>query len=130
MNKEEILKKLNDYIKDHDPFFRETTNLKKSTLDILEEDVLPVLKVNKNILENLYSWDYKKTNKGLAIKIKNYFKKIIKNIVINIIERVEIKQAKFNEITYNAIEILIKENRDLKKQIEELKINLSPNKNV
>ena len=125
MNQEEILKKLNDYIKDHDPFFQETTNLKKSTLDILEEDVLPVLKVNKNILENLYSWDYKKTNKSLITKIKNYLKKIIKNIVINIIERIEIKQAKFNEITYTAIEILIKENRELKKQIEEIKSNLT-----
>jgi len=125
MNQEEILKKLNDYIKDHDPFFQETTNLKKSTFDILEEDVLPVLKVNKNILENLYSWDYKKTNKSLITKIKNYLKKIIKNIVINIIERIEIKQAKFNEITYTAIEILIKENRELKKQIEEIKSNLT-----
>lgn len=83
----------------------------KTPYQLLEEYIFPGLKSSKNTLSMIGQVD---TQKG---GIKGKIKRMIQNIVINTVEKESMQQQKFNELTYNAIEILIAENSKLKEEL-------------
>jgi len=85
---------------------------------LLEEYLLPGLKGSKDILGSLYAFK-SRARGGFVGKVKTTLQKIIINTVINVIEKQSMKQQKFNELTYKAIEGLIKENTDLRSKLDQ-----------
>lgn len=89
----------------------------KSASELLENFILPGMKNSKDVLGSIYTFQVRERG-GLFGKIKSKFQAKIVNTCINVIEKQSMKQQKFNELTYRAIEALIEENKELKSKIK------------
>jgi len=100
----------------------ELDNVDKLSNDtILKDFVLPGLKNSKDVLSSIYSFQ-SRSRGGFLGKIKTLLQNKIILTVINVIERQSMKQQKFNELTYKAIEALVEENRIQKEKLHSLDI--------
>jgi len=107
-----LLNKVNELLKE-EGIDTENTEIDNTTM--LKEYLLPGLKNSKDVLGSLYSFKSRERG-GVAGKVKTKLQSLIINTVINVIEKQSMKQQKFNEITFKAIEALIKENEELRKR--------------
>lgn len=110
----DLVSKAEELLQNEDPNF----NKKDMTSDqVLKEFILPGLKNSKDTLGSIY--DFKsRSRSGFLGGLKTAFQNKIINTVINVIEKPSMKQQKFNELTYKAIEALIAENEELKKKLQ------------
>ena len=109
---EELLEKVNELLK------QEGANVasKKSASELLEEYILPGMMHSKSTLGSLY--DYAPRNKsGFVGKLRNKVINKLKRITISTMEKPMIKQQKYNELLYKAIEALVEENKELRSEI-------------
>ncbi|MDQ6984750.1 MAG: hypothetical protein Q9M91_08030 [Candidatus Dojkabacteria bacterium] len=90
---------------------------KKTNSEILSELIIPALENSKDTLSSLYSYEPPK-RAGLISKAKRLFLTRIRNITFNIVEKQSMRQQKFNELTFKAIEALQKENEELREQLD------------
>ncbi len=81
--------------------------------------VYEIAKDSKSILGGLY-YDFRKSEQGLARKLKNLIIEKIANIVRNTLERPLQTQQKFNEQVYYLLTMLQMENSALKAEIAKL----------
>lgn len=86
----------------------EDTNQYTDSLDILEKLILPGLKNSKNTMSSLYKYTPPQKG-GILGKFKGMILIRLRNIVLNVVEAESMKQHKFNELTYKAIEELTAE---------------------
>ena len=84
---------------------------------MLTEFIMPGLKSSKDILSTIYAFQSRE-REGFLGKIKSAIQRKIIYTVINVIEKQSMRQQKFNELTYRAIEQLVEENKELKKKLE------------
>lgn len=82
-------------------------NKPQSEEEMLISYILPGMENSKEILSGIYS-QKTRSRKGILGRIKGFLHQKLINIVINVIERPMLKQQKFNDLTYKAIEILSK----------------------
>jgi len=92
----------------------------KTDSETLKEYILPAMESSKDILSSVYAFS-SRSREGFLGKIKTKIQQKIIFTVINVIEKQSMRQQKFNELTFRAVEKLIAENEALKKEIEELK---------
>lgn len=116
IEKKEILEKLNIYL--------EEKGISKTNDDISNEEKLrrygiKSLESTKGILQDLQSYS-PPSGDSLTRKIKNKIIGLIRNVSISTIELLVIRQNKFNELTYQFIDMLQKENSELRSRIEKL----------
>lgn len=115
MDSKELLKNAEAYLKN------EGIDLtKKTDSETLKEYILPAMESSKDILSSIYAFQ-SRDREGFAGKIKTLIQRKIIFTVINVIEKQSMRQQKFNELTFRAVERLIAENDSLRKQVEELK---------
>lgn len=115
MDSKELLKNAEEVLKD------EGVDLtKKSNSETLSEYILPAMESSKDILSTIYAFQ-SRGREGIAGKVKTFIQRKIIFTVINVIEKQSMRQQKFNELTYRAVEKLIEENESLKREIAELK---------
>ncbi len=93
---------------------------KKSDSETLKEYILPAMESSKDILSTIYAFN-SRSREGFLGKIKTKIQQKIIFTVINVIEKQSMRQQKFNELTFRAVEKLIAENESLKKELEALK---------
>lgn len=91
----------------------EMNDTNKSPAEILNEFILPGLKNSKDTLGSIYSFQTRQ-RQGFLGKLKNLFQGKIVNTTINVVEKQSMKQQKFNELVFKAIEQLVKENEELR----------------
>jgi hypothetical protein len=115
VEKENLLKKVNEILENEGELIE---NNSKNSLDAIEENIIPAMANAKNTLASLYKYA-PKDKKGLIGKLKNGILGRLKNITLNVVERQSMQQQKFNELTYNAIELLLKENKELREKLED-----------
>lgn len=120
MRSEEILKKVEEVLKEEGLEF----DSKMGNDKILNEFIIPGLQNSKNTLQSLYGFQGRARG-GFFGKLKSLFQNKIINTCVNVIEKQSIRQQKFNELTYKAIETLVEENRILREEIEKLNNNKS-----
>jgi DNA primase large subunit len=114
-DKTEFLKKLDDYLTDHGLSASEYLDTKAK----LDQYGLPALAATKSILNDIYSYR-PPTGDGILRKVKNKIINLIRNVSISTIELSTIKQNKFNELTYQFIDMLVAENKELRERITKL----------
>lgn len=110
MTEAEILKKTKELLAEEGIDLDRTD---KSPSEMLEEFILPGLKGSKDTLESIYSMQTRE-RAGILGKFTSKIQKKLINTVINVIEKQAMRQQKFNELSYKAIELLIEENKTLK----------------
>jgi hypothetical protein len=94
----------------------EGNNISKdlSPLEKISKYLIPAMENSKDTLEVLY--DYKPREKsGFVGKLKNKILNKIKNVTLSTIEKQAIRQQKYNDLVFQAIENLKKEIEDIKK---------------
>lgn len=112
-NKEkDILEKVNKILESEGKDGKEL-NISKD--ELLRDFILPALKSSKDVLGSIYAFDSRERS-GLLGGIKSKVQRKIINTVINVVEKQSMRQQKFNDLMYKAIEILIEENNNLKKK--------------
>lgn len=115
MKNQELLNNIKQFLDDE--------HLSKSTEQYaandprLVEAALELANNSKSILGGLY-YDFRKPNDGFLRKTKNKIVGKIANIVRNTLERPLLTQQKFNEQTYYLLNLLLEENKQLKKQLD------------
>ena len=115
MDSKELLKNAEEILKN------EGVDLSQKTdSETLKEYILPAMESSKDILSSVYAFN-SRSREGFLGKIKTKIQQKIIFTVINVIEKQSMRQQKFNELTFRAVEKLIAENETLKKEIEELK---------
>jgi hypothetical protein len=119
LNKDQLLTALHSYL-DEKGLSETTAQLDNSTK--LREYGLPALAATKAILQDIHTYR-PPTGGGIARTIKNKIIAVVKNVTISTMELAMIKQNKFNELTYQFIELLLEENKELKAKISELERN-------
>lgn len=85
--------------------------------EIVRQYVINTLEKNKDIQQALYqpiTFD----NQSIVRKLKNSVINKIANIVRNVVEKSFIKQQKYNDNLLIVIQLLLKENEELKSKIE------------
>jgi len=110
MTEEEILKKTKELLMEEGIDLDRTD---KTPSEMLEEFILPGLKGSKDTLESIYSMQAKDRG-GVLGSIKSKVQRKLINTIINVIEKQAMRQQKFNELSYKAIELLIEENKALR----------------
>lgn len=111
-NEQELLNKSKELLEMEGVNFDETN---KSTAEMLEEFVLPGLKASKDTLQSIYAMQVRERG-GFMGKMKSMIQRKLVNTTINVIEKQAMRQQKFNELTFRAIELLIKENKELREK--------------
>lgn len=86
----------------------------------LIEAAMELAEKSKSILGGLY-FDFRKTDTGTLRKAKNKVIGKVANIVRNTLERPLLTQQKFNEQIYYLVDGLLKENKKLSEELEEIK---------
>jgi hypothetical protein len=81
--------------------------------DKLRELIIPTLTHSRNTQSSLYNWQ-PPHSRGVFRMFKNLVLGKIKNIVVAILEKPMMKQQKYNELMYQAVIELAKENEALK----------------
>jgi hypothetical protein len=112
----EILEKVKTMLKEEGINLDDST---KSSGEMLEDFILPGLKSSKDTLQAIYAMQVRDRG-GLLGKIKSLFQRKLVNNTINVIEKQSMRQQKFNELSFRAIELLIKENKELKQRLDSL----------
>ncbi|MFS8130687.1 MAG: hypothetical protein ACMG57_01780 [Candidatus Dojkabacteria bacterium] len=112
LSEEEILKKTKELLAEEGIDLDRTD---KTPSEMLEEFILPGLKGSKDTLESIYSMQ-SRARGGLIGGITSKIQRKLINTVINVIEKQAMRQQKFNELSYKAIELLIEENKSLKEK--------------
>lgn len=110
MTEDEILKKTRELLLEEGI---DLDRKDKSASEMLEEFILPGLKGSKDTLESIYYMQVKERG-GFFGKLKSMIQRKLVNTTINVIEKQSMRQQKFNELTFKAIELLIAENKNLK----------------
>lgn len=113
MDSEKILKNIEGVLEEEGY----STKDDKSNSELLEEYILPGLKNSKDVLGSIYSFQSRERH-GFLGRIKSSFQTKIVNTCINVIEKQSMKQQKFNELTYRAIEKLVEENKELRSKLK------------
>lgn len=113
MNSKDLINKAEELLKTEGVSMEDKTNE-----ETLREYILPAMESSKDILSSVYSFQSRE-REGLLGKIKTKIQQKIIFTVINVIEKQSMRQQKFNELTYRAVEKLIEENENLKKQLNE-----------
>src|SRR5688500_2884171 len=101
----EILNNVNEVLANEGA---DTSNQYTDSLDILEKLILPGLKNSKNTMSSLYKYTPPQKG-GILGKFKGMVLIRLRNIILNVVEGESMKQHKFNELTYKAIEELVAE---------------------
>lgn len=114
MKSEELQTKAKQILESEGRSVQELSNQEK-----LEQFIIPGLQNSQNTLDAIYFSS--RERQGLLGTIKSKIQTKIINTVINVVEKQSMKQQKFNTMTYKAIEKLVEENKELNKQIEEVK---------
>lgn len=115
MDSKDLLQKAEDYLAN------EGVDVSgKSNSETLKEYILPAMESSKDVLSAIYAFQ-SRGRAGFLGKIKTFVQRKIIFTVINVIEKQSMRQQKFNELTYRAVEKLIAENESLKKELEDLK---------
>jgi hypothetical protein len=117
MNTNELMERARNVLEQEGSEFDET---QKSPTEVLKDFILPALKSSKDVLGSIYSFRLRDKS-GIIGKLKNSIQSKLVNTTINVIEKQSMKQQKFNELTYKAIEKLMEENDELRRQIVEIK---------
>lgn len=112
MTEEEILKKTKELLAEEGIDLDRTD---KSSSEMLEEFILPGLKGSKDTLESIYYMQAKDRG-GFLGSLKSAIQRKLINTTINVIEKQAMRQQKFNELTYKALELLIEENKALREK--------------
>ncbi|MCS7317170.1 MAG: hypothetical protein NZZ41_02455 [Candidatus Dojkabacteria bacterium] len=130
LKSEVLLSKLNQFI-------REKDILNLADRDIVDSDrdrdrdnmryLLNALDSTRNILSALNM--FIKSRRGVIGKIKSIIEKIVKNISLNLLETVLVRQNKFNDILYYAIVNLDKRIQDIENRVIELTKNTQNSSN-
>jgi hypothetical protein len=84
---------------------------------LLKDFILPGLKSSKEVLSSIYAFKPRKRGDFIG-KFKSKIQEKIVNTVVNVMEKQSMKQQKFNELVYQAIEKLITENETLREQLK------------
>lgn len=109
-----LISKAEEILENEDPNFNKNDLTPEQ---MLKDFILPGLKNSKDTLASIY--DFKSRDRsGFLGGLKTAFQNKIINTVINVIEKPSMKQQKFNELTYKAIEALIAENEELKRRLK------------
>ncbi len=114
---EEILKRTKELLAEEGI---DLENKEITSEEMLREFILPGIKNSKDVLSSIYTFKSRKRGGALG-NFKTKLQNKIINTVINVIEKQGMKQQKFNELTYRAIEKLIEENNYLRNEISDLK---------
>ncbi len=85
-------------------------------VELIESYILPGLENSKNTLSSLYKFQ-PASKKGFLGKIKYAILIRLRNIVFNVVEKQSMRQQKFNELTFKAIQELVRENKELKTKL-------------
>lgn len=93
------------------------TSAQMSSKEVFNEFILPGLKGSKDTLASIYAFKTR-SRSGFLGKIKGAVQSKLINTIINTIEKQSMKQQKFNDLAFKAIELLIKENEELKEKLE------------
>ncbi len=117
MEKKELLENVNEILADEGYESSESESENK-----LEELILPALATSRDIQSYLYAYE-PPSGKGFVRKIKNTLLSKLRNIIVNVLERLTMRQQKFNELTYQALIELTEENKNLKDQLSKLGSN-------
>jgi len=113
---QEILNRLREYMKNKEI----SDNVRHSISDDeLLEYLLSGIDASKDIQSSLYPTNERPG--GIIRKIKNLIIGKVSNITRNVVELSIIKQQRFNEGLTGVMAYLVKENKELKKEVEELK---------
>jgi hypothetical protein len=115
ITEKELLEKVNNVLKEEG--VDQNQDLQSS--EIIEEFILPGLKASKDTLQAIYFQNHNRP--GFLGKIKDFVQRKLINTTINVIEKQSMRQQKFNELTYRAIEKLAEENRGLREELDSLK---------
>lgn len=112
MDSDELMVKVNQYLENEGSVSKQEL----SSTEVLDEFILPGLKASKDVLSTVYSFQVRNRT-GFVGKAKNLLQTKIVNTIINVLEKTSMRQQKFNELTYRAIEALVAENQELKKKL-------------
>ena len=100
----------------------ESTNQFLDSLGLLEEGdsdqdkltkLLEVLAKSRNTQSAFYGWEPPHGG-GFLRKIKNKIQLVIKNIILNTLEKYVMRQQKYNEVVYQTMMELVEENKRLR----------------
>ncbi len=116
MDEQTLLKNANNILSMEEGINSEVEVSGKSKLT---DFVLPGMLSSKNTLGSLYKFE-PASKRGVVGKIKQKILTKMKNIVLNVVERESMKQQKFNELTYNAIDLLNSRINELDEKIKSL----------
>ncbi len=114
MNSETLLKNAKNVLEQEGT---EVNDLNKSPEEVLKEFILPGLKNSKDTLGSIYTFQTRQ-RQGFLGKLKTLIQDKLVNTTINVVEKQSMKQQKFNELTFRAIEKLIEENKELREKIK------------
>lgn len=93
------------------------TQKEMTSLEKLYKYLIPAMQNSKDTLEVLY--DYKPREKsGIVGRLKNKILNKLKNVTLSTIEKQAIRQQKYNDLVFQAIENLSKEIEAIKTQIQ------------
>jgi hypothetical protein len=108
---DELLKKVDEFLESEGT----VSDSNMTTAELLEEYILPAMKQSKSTLGSIY--DYQPRNKsGFIGNLRNKAINKIKNVVVSTMEKPMIKQQKYNELLFKAVEALIEENKKLRSE--------------
>jgi hypothetical protein len=96
------------------------SSLTPANTDKLSAYILPAMQHSKNIQSGLYSWE-PPVGGGRWRQIKNWILLKCKSVVVNILERSFVRQQKYNELNYQALEILQQRIQHLESQLPQTK---------
>ncbi|MCA9379142.1 hypothetical protein KC640_01825 [Candidatus Dojkabacteria bacterium] len=109
---EEILAKTRELLKNEGYDLEDN-----STGDKLDKLIIPALAASRNVQGALYSYE-PAYGSSIVRKLKNFVLGKLRNITVAVVEKAIMRQQKVNELTYQAILELQKENAQLRKQLE------------
>ncbi len=113
MDSKELLKKAESILENEG----ELNKKDYSPMQKVDEFILPAMQASKDVLSPIYAFK-SRGREGFLGKLKTMIQNKIIFTVINVIEKQSMKQQKFNELTFRAIEQLSEENKSLRKQLE------------
>lgn len=92
-------------------------NAADGSRDKLRDLVIPALTSAKDIQTSFYSWQPTQGNALIRVG-KSLVLGRLKNIIINVLDKMVTRQQKYNELMFQAVQELAKENAELKAKLE------------
>jgi hypothetical protein len=81
------------------------------------EKVMVILGKARNTQSSFYDWEPSHGG-GITRKIKNKLQMKLKNIILNTLEKYVMRQQKYNEVVFQGVTELYKQNLELKEQLK------------